>query len=50
MTGADRQEIMPGPLIKYSPDYTMVFGTNGKGQEIQSTPFMWGGGPGVPST
>ena len=30
------------PYIKYSPDYTMVFGTNGKGQEIRSTPVYVG--------
>jgi len=35
--GQEGRRLHLAPYIKYSPDYTMVFGTNGKGQEIRST-------------
>ncbi len=40
--GQEGRRLRLAPYIKYSPDYTMVFGTNGKGQEICSTPIYVG--------
>ncbi len=40
--GHEGRRLRLAPYIKYSPDYTMVFGTNGKGQEIRSTPVYVG--------
>ncbi len=40
--GHEGRRLHLAPYIKYSLDYTMVFGTNGKGQEIQSTPVYVG--------
>jgi len=40
--GHEGRRLCLAPYIKYSPDYTMVFGTNGKGQEIWSTPVYVG--------
>ena len=40
--GHEGRRLRLAPYIKYSPDYTMVFGTNGKGHEIRSTPVYVG--------
>src|SRR6266702_1174183 len=40
--GHEGRRLRLAPYIKYAPDYTMVFGTNGKGQEIRSTPVYVG--------
>ncbi len=40
--GHEGRRLRLAPYIKYSPDYTMVFGTNSKGQEIRSTPIYVG--------
>jgi len=40
--GYEGRRLRLAPYIKYSPEYTMVFGTNGKGQEIRSTPVYVG--------
>ncbi len=41
-SGHEGRRLRLAPYIKYSPDYTMVFGTNGKGHEIRSTPVYVG--------
>src|SRR6266702_3435109 len=41
-SGHEGRRLHLAPYIKYSLDYTMVFGTNGKGQEIRSTPVYVG--------
>ncbi len=40
--GQEGRRLCLAPYIKYLLDYTMVFGTNGKGQEIRSTPIYVG--------
>ncbi len=40
--GHKGRRLQLAPYIKYAPDYTMVFGTNSKGQEIRSTPIYVG--------
>jgi len=41
-SGYEGRRLRLAPYIKYSPDYMMVFGTNGKGHEIRSTPIYVG--------
>src|SRR6266702_4444156 len=41
-SGHKGRRLRLAPYIKYSPDYTMVFGTNGRGHEIRSTPVYVG--------
>jgi len=41
-SGHEGRRLRLAPYIKYSLDYTMVFGTNGKGHEIRSTPVYVG--------
>ncbi len=40
--GQEGRRLRFAPYIKYLTDYTMVFGTNGKGQEVRSTPVYMG--------
>ncbi len=41
-SGHEGRRLRLAPYIKYALDYTMVFGTNGKGHEIRSTPVYVG--------